>query len=622
MQSKWDIIGEGLHDQRIEMETLKPIFERAKRGDLKAYEQIVACFQDLAVGYGFALLRDFHLAQDAAQEAFTEAWVNLERVYDVFAFPALLRKIVFKHCDRMTRRGKKVEIVSMEQLVEIASEEQHPDRTTEVKEMRCLVREAINTLHENERQAVSLFYISDYSQREVAAFLGVSVAVVKNRLRSARKRLKERLFDMVKDNMHENRPSRDDRFIDRLREILAPDQTNHSEGIYELLDRRWNAISRQCRAGRIAHSHYDWQTSRIGTMDGDVVTHAGIYDLSMRIGSAPVRTGGINLPTVHPDYRDEGIYAATIQAALDAMYAHGYDMSCTRTEPLDRFANFGYVLAWPDQETYFIDTEHLPEAAPDIELEEVHVNVIHGRRDLAELHNRWHDGLTGTTVRPTYRKGKCPPEDDDPWTACIFRDKTGRAVGYLYDGPNKSKDHEGRDLRHTDSAGDPEQILRVLGQLARQYQGPRVEFVRLPWRSALARRVRQLPHLYSARNHNGRTGNQIRIINLETTLCKIAPELSRRLRRSHLRDFIGTLQISIPDQSVILSIDNGEVSVQPGGKADNSIESGHEFAQIIIGKEAPIEIADRSDMLLTGDAAELLDALFPAQHPQMPNEDL
>ena len=622
MQSNWDIIGEGLHNQRSEMETLKPIFERAKRGDLKAYEQIVACFQDLAVGYGFALLRDFHLAQDAAQEAFTEAWVNLERVYDVFAFPALLRKIVFKHCDRMTRRGKKVEIVSMERLVEIASEEQHPDRTTELNEMRCLVREAINTLHENERQAVSLFYISDYSQREVAAFLGVSVAVVKNRLRSARKRLKERLFDMVKDNMHENRPSRDDRFIDRVREILAPDQTNHSEGIYELLDRRWNAIGRQCRAGRIAHSHYDWQTSRIGTLDGDVVTHAGIYDLSMRIGSATVRTGGFNLPTVHPDYWDEGIYAETIQAALDAMYAHGYDMSCTRTEPLDRFANFGYVLAWPDQETYFVDTEYLPEAAPEIELEEVHVNVIHGRRDLAELHNRWHDGLTGTTVRPTYRRGKCPPEDDDPWTAYIFNDKTGRAVGYLYDGPNTEKDHEGRDLRHTDSAGDPEQILRVLGQLARQYQGPRVQFVRLPWRSALARRVRQLPHLYSARNHNGRTGNQIRIINLETTLTKIAPELSRRLRESHLREFIGTLQISIPDQSVILSIDNGEVSVQPGGKADNSIESGHEFAQIIIGKEAPIEIADRSDMLLTGDAAELLDALFPAQHPQMPNEDL
>lgn len=604
------------------METLKPIFERAKQGDLKAYEQIVAHFQDLAVGYGFALLRDFHLAQDAAQEAFTEAWVILERVFDVFAFPALLRKIVFKYCDRMTRRGKKVEIVSMERLVEIASEDKHPDRTTEENEMRDFMRKAINTLPETERQAVSLFYISDYSQREVAMFLDVSVDVVKNRLRSARKRLKERLFDMVKDDMYVNRPSRDNRFIDRVREVLAPDKTNHSEGIYKLLDKRWNAIGRQCRAGRIAHSHYDWRTSRVGTMDGEVVAHAGIYDLSMRIGSATVRTGGINLPTVHPDFRDERFYTETLQAALDALYAHGYDMSCTRTEPLDHFASFGYVLAWPDEETYYIDTEHLPEAAPEIELEEVHVNVIHGRRDLAELHNRWHDGLTGTTVRPTYRKGKCPPEDDDPWTAYIFKDKTGRTVGYLYDGPNKKEEHNGRELRHTDSAGDPGMVLRVVGQLARQYDAPRAAFVRLPWHSALAQRVRQLPHLYQVKNHNGRTGNQIRIINLETTLSKIAPELSRRLRKSNLRDFMGTFRISIPDQSAILSIDNSEVSVQPGGKADHTIESGHEFAQIIIGKEAPDEIAERSGMLLSGDAAALMDVLFPAQHPQMPNEDL
>ena len=604
------------------METLKPVFERAKQGDLKAYEQIVAHFQDLAVGYGFALLRDFHLAQDAAQEAFTEAWLNLERVYDVFAFPALLRRIVFKYCDRMTRRGRNVEIVSMERLVEIASEDRQPDRTTEENEMRDSMRKAINTLPETERKAVSLFYISDYSQREVAVFLDVSVDVVKNRLRSARQRLKERLFDMVKDDMYEHRPSRDDQFIDRVREVLAPDKEDHSEGIYELLDKRWNAISRQCRAGRITHSHYDWQTSRIGTMDGDVVAHAGIYDLSMRIGSATVRTGGFNLPTAHPDHRDEGIYAETLQAALDALYAHGYDMSCTRTEPLERFASFGYVLAWPDEETYYIDTEHLPEELPDIELEVVHVNEIHGRKDLAELHNRWHEGLTGTTVRPTYRKGKCPPEDDDPWTAYIFKDKTGRTVGYLYDGPNKNEEHNGCDLRHTDSAGDPDQVLRVVGQLARRYHGPRVAFVRLPWHSALAQRVRQLPHRYVVKNHNGRTGNQIRIINFETTLRKVAPELSRRLRNSHLRDFMGTLQITIPDQSAILSIDRGEVSVQPGGKAENTIESGHEFAQIIIGREAPDEIAERSGMLLGGDAAELLDALFPAQRPQMPNEDL
>ena len=60
------------------MDTLKPIFKQAQQGDLNVYGQIVTRFQDLAVGYGYAILKDCDLAQDAAQEAFTEAWINLQ----------------------------------------------------------------------------------------------------------------------------------------------------------------------------------------------------------------------------------------------------------------------------------------------------------------------------------------------------------------------------------------------------------------------------------------------------------------------------------------------------------------------------------------------------------------
>jgi hypothetical protein len=46
---------------------------RAQAGDLDAYGIVVRRFQDMAVGYACAVLGDFHLAEDAAQEAFIEA---------------------------------------------------------------------------------------------------------------------------------------------------------------------------------------------------------------------------------------------------------------------------------------------------------------------------------------------------------------------------------------------------------------------------------------------------------------------------------------------------------------------------------------------------------------------
>ena len=607
------------------MDTLKPIFEQAQQGDLNAYGQIVTRFQDLAVGYGYAILKDFDLAQDAAQEAFTEAWINLSRIYDIYAFPALLRKIVFKHCDRLTRRGRHIEIVSMEHLVELTSREKQPDQIAQENEMQTFVQEAIETLPENEQQVVSLFYISDYSQQEVATFLDVPTSTVKNRLRSARKRLQERLFDMLKDNINENRPSKDDQFVQRVHEVLSPIKKEHGEDIYALFSLIGRpGMERQARNGRIAHSHYDWQTSRIARIDETLAAHLSVYDLQLRIGSSHIRSASINLMNTHPDYEDQGLMEHLIESSLDAMYTQGYDISCTRGGRVELFNQFGYVIAWPAQENYTVETDHLPTEDPDVELEEVHVNTIHIRDDVAIMHNKDHEGLTGTAIRPTYIRGKCPPDDDDFHTAYLFKDKSGHVVGYLYDGIHKTeyKDKEGRDFSHTDSAGDPEQILRVLGKIARDYKRPRVEFVRLPYHSALGRRVRLLPYEFKTINVLRGHANHIRIINLASTLTKVAPEFSRRLQKSHLKDYSGDLQINIPDQSTVLSIKSGEVTISPNKKADNTVDSGHAFAQLIIGKAPADEIVEMSGITCTGDAADLLDALFPAQHPQMPNEDL
>ena len=56
------------------MEDLAPIVVQARSGDLEAYSILVRNFQDVAVGYAYSVLGDFHLAEDAAQEAFVEAY--------------------------------------------------------------------------------------------------------------------------------------------------------------------------------------------------------------------------------------------------------------------------------------------------------------------------------------------------------------------------------------------------------------------------------------------------------------------------------------------------------------------------------------------------------------------
>lgn len=76
------------------MEELQALLRQAQDGDVDAYGQLVRRFQDMAVGYAYTVLGDFHLAEDAAQEAFIEAYHNLCKVYGPRAFLAWLRQII------------------------------------------------------------------------------------------------------------------------------------------------------------------------------------------------------------------------------------------------------------------------------------------------------------------------------------------------------------------------------------------------------------------------------------------------------------------------------------------------------------------------------------------------
>lgn len=78
------------------------LVRQAQAGDLRAFDALVRRLQNMAVGYGAAILGDFHLAEDVAQEAFLETYRILPTLRVPDAFPAYLRLTLRKHCNRNT----------------------------------------------------------------------------------------------------------------------------------------------------------------------------------------------------------------------------------------------------------------------------------------------------------------------------------------------------------------------------------------------------------------------------------------------------------------------------------------------------------------------------------------
>jgi RNA polymerase sigma factor (sigma-70 family) len=190
---------------------------RARAGDVNAFTELVRRYQAMAFGSAYAQLGDFHLAEDAAQQAFITAWRNLAKLRRDERFGGWLRGIVRFECAHL-RRSRQLTL-SLDAALEVPAATPGPAQTVEERDGYARVLATIDALPAPEREAAVLYYLHDQSQREVAAFLDVPVTTVNNRLRLARQRLKAGgVLPMAKETFtHHGLP---DDFAERIGEIV------------------------------------------------------------------------------------------------------------------------------------------------------------------------------------------------------------------------------------------------------------------------------------------------------------------------------------------------------------------------------------------------------------------
>lgn len=388
-------------------------------------------------------------------------------------------------------------------------------------------------------------------------------------------------------------------------QIVAPDKKQIEQlidlGSKVFSNRGYYVFREHCSKGYLIDSHYDWNVSRIGIMDGRMVTHFGVWDFQMRIGGTALRVGGVGLVATDGEYRNRGLMSKTVWPVIDAMRQAGYDLSLLYGKE-NFYHRYNYVRAWSDT-NYTVGTADLPgERIAGLK----RFKLVHDPRR-ADLYNRQNAGLTGTAVRPTFMRAGSPLD----FQGYQWLDDRGRLAGYVVVMPENS--NPGR-LLYVDGAGQPADILRAVGQLARKADCKEVRFRSMHERSELARLIRRgNVRVEISYRRNGSA--MASIINLRSCMDKIAPQLSLRLAASTLAAFKGQLLISDGREKVVLDIARGKVSVGQAGSATNAIRGGDRIVQLILGTAPADEVFQADDMKVTGRADELAEVLFPPQQP-------
>lgn len=139
----------------------------------------------------------FHDAEDLTQETFLEAFERLQRLRDPTRLGAWLRSIAIHRCINFLKRKT---------IASEASKNGHAasgvtvlPESIEQQDTRDEIFTAIQQLSKAQRETVTLYYISGYSQQEIAAMQDVPLGTVKYRMHEARRRLKMEMIAMVED---------------------------------------------------------------------------------------------------------------------------------------------------------------------------------------------------------------------------------------------------------------------------------------------------------------------------------------------------------------------------------------------------------------------------------------
>ncbi len=251
--------------QQQSTETLSNLIRAAQAGDMSAFELLVQRFQRLAYHWAYTLIHHTELAEDAVQEAFIEAYLNLTRLHKPEAFPAWLRHIIVKQCDRFTRQ-KQYTTVSLDPNLDFALDDLNPSLIVEDQERHHQVHQAIATLSEHERSVTQLFYGSDLTLKEIAISLNVPLSTVKKRLFDARKHLKGRLSEV------DPKPKQDSAFASALpnqvRLLIAVRLRDHKT-VRSLLAQRPQLINGRTDTTTIPHYPAGYTALHEAAANGD-----------------------------------------------------------------------------------------------------------------------------------------------------------------------------------------------------------------------------------------------------------------------------------------------------------------------------------------------------------------
>lgn len=179
------------------------LVKTARRGDMGAFEELVARHRDKIYARAVSMMRNEDDAVDLSQEAWVKGWQRLKQFQFESSFSTWMTRIVINLCLDQLRRQKRLRAESLETLEEDGGVERqmpvisvNPTERLERTELRERIDQALAQLSDPHRTVLVLHEFERMEYKEIAKAMECSIGTVMSRLFYARRRMASLLAEL------------------------------------------------------------------------------------------------------------------------------------------------------------------------------------------------------------------------------------------------------------------------------------------------------------------------------------------------------------------------------------------------------------------------------------------
>jgi len=181
------------------------LIERARKGDLSSFNELVLTYQDVVYRQAFWILHDERAAEDATQEAFMRAYLSLSS-FRGGPFRPWMLKITTNYCLDQIRHQKIRPTTPLEEYNQDGEENENSsnlidpmepvEELIERSEQETAILDCINHLPSEYRVAIIMVDLQGLDYSAASKTLGVPMGTFKSRLSRARCQVRDMLQEL------------------------------------------------------------------------------------------------------------------------------------------------------------------------------------------------------------------------------------------------------------------------------------------------------------------------------------------------------------------------------------------------------------------------------------------